>query len=165
MLFVKKRILGQLLTCAFGMATLASSALGQQKRYLAVLGDGRRVTGDKLTGWHASGGKPVFSDKAIKDVATARKAGVWRPRRTPSTFGDTSYDLAMRNRSDEDIAIFQINRGGGFQGVDQIKPGEERKVHSHEGFRYEAYVVARDYGKREPVSRVLVKGDTVWEIK
>ena len=106
-----------------------------------------------------------FSDKAIKDVATARKAGVWRPRRTPSTFGGISCVLMIRNRSDKDLAIFQVNRGGGFQSVDQIKPGEERKVNSHEGFRYEAYVVARNYGKIEPVSRVHVKGDTVWEIK
>jgi hypothetical protein len=106
-----------------------------------------------------------ISNKAIKDVATARKAGVWLPRRTPSTFGGISCVLTIRNRSAKDVVVFQVNRGGGFQGFDQIKPGGERKLHSHEGFRYEAYAVAKNYAKSEPVSRVLVKGDIVWEIK
>ncbi|MBL7133756.1 MAG: hypothetical protein ISS78_06630, partial [Phycisphaerae bacterium] len=53
---MKTRVFNQLLIFAFGLVSLTPAALGQQKRYLAVLADGRRVTGDKLTGWHTPGG-------------------------------------------------------------------------------------------------------------
>ena len=106
-----------------------------------------------------------FSNKLMKEVAQARKAGVWLPRRTPSTYGGIRYDVTLRNRSGKNLAIFEINRGGGMNPVDQVEPGGVRKLHAHEGYRYEAYVVARKYDKSQPVSRVLVKGDAVWDIK
>ncbi len=106
-----------------------------------------------------------FSKKLMKEVAQARQAGVWLPRRTPSTYGGISYSITLRNRSNKKLAIFQINRGGGMNPVDQVEPGGRRILHTHEAFRYEAYVLAKKYDKTQPVSRLLIKGETVWEIK
>jgi len=78
-MFVRKRVFNQLLIFAFGLATLASSALGQQGRYLTVLGDGRRVTGDKLTGWHVIGGTVRLGDTV---VASPGKPLQWMRDRT-----------------------------------------------------------------------------------
>jgi hypothetical protein len=106
-----------------------------------------------------------FPMKLMKEVAEARRAGVWRPRRTPSTYGGIRYDVTLRNRSGKNLAIFEINRGGGLNPVDQVEPGGVRKLHAHEGYRYEAYVVAKKYDKSQPVSRVLVRGDAIWKIE
>jgi hypothetical protein len=48
-----------------GLVSLASGALAQQDRYTAVLGDGRRVSGDKLTGWQSPGGTVRLGDAVL----------------------------------------------------------------------------------------------------
>ena len=85
--------------------------------------------------------------------------------RTPSAWGGMSCTLTIRNRRDKDVMVFQIHGWGGFTDTRQIKPGGEVKMHAHEGFRYEAHSVSKDYNKSKPISRCVVKGDTVWEIK
>ena len=49
----------------FGLVSLASPAFGQPGRYTAVLADGRRVSGEKLTGWHEIGGAIRLDGKVI----------------------------------------------------------------------------------------------------
>ena len=85
--------------------------------------------------------------------------------RTPSAWGGMSCTLTARNRRDKDVMIFQIHGWGGFTDARRIQPGGEVKMHSHEGFRYEAHNVTGDYNKSKPISRCVAKGDTVWEIK
>jgi len=85
--------------------------------------------------------------------------------RTPSAWGGMSCTLTVRNRSDKEVRIFQINGWGGLSDHRQIKPGVEVKMHMHEGFRYEAHRASKDYNKSKPISRCFAKGDTVWEIK
>jgi len=97
--------------------------------------------------------------------AKAHQMVIWRPQRTPSTPGGICCFITARNRRDKEVVVFEINRGGGFHYAQGIKPGGEVKMHVHEGARYEAHVATRDYNKSKPVSRLLVKGDAVWEIK
>jgi len=86
-------------------------------------------------------------------------------QRTPSAWGGMSCTLTIRNRRDKDVMVFQIHGWGGFTDTRQIKPGGTVKMHTHEGFRYEAHSVSKDYNKSKPISRCVAKGDTVWEIK
>jgi len=86
-------------------------------------------------------------------------------QRTPSAWGGMSCFLTVRNRRDKDVMIFRVHGWGGFTDTRKIKPGGEIKHHTHEGFRYEAHLVTKDYNKSKPISRCVAKGDTVWEIK
>jgi len=86
-------------------------------------------------------------------------------QRTPSAWGGMSCTLTVRNRRDKDVMTFQIHGWGGFTDTRKIPPGGEVKMHTHEGFRYEAHLVTRDYNKSKPISRCVARGDTVWEIK
>ena len=109
-----------------------------------------------------------ITPKAVGDLydAKAHQMVIWRPQRTPSTSSiGISCVLTVRNRHNKDVRVFEINRGGGFHYSQEIKPGGEVKIHAHEGFRYEAHIVTKDYNKSKPISRLLVKRDTVWDIK
>ena len=107
------------------------------------------------------------SADAIAKIQAARgeELTIRQVERTPSAWGGMSCFLTVRNRSDKEVFVFQIHGWGGFTNTRQIKPGGEIKHHTHEGFRYEAHRVSKDYNKSKPISRCVAKGDTVWEIK
>ena len=109
----------------------------------------------------------TISEKATRVLwaARARALRVHRVDRTPSTRYGIRYSLTMRNRGARDVVVFRIDGNGQFLGYREIKPGAEVKTASREGYRYEAHLVTTDYRKSKPVSRCLVKGGTVWEIK
>ena len=108
-----------------------------------------------------------ITPKMVGDLydAKAHQMVIWRPGRTPSITGGISCVITVRNRRDKNVLVARIERGGGFHYTQEIKPGREVKIHSHEGFRYEAHIVTGDYNKSKPISRLLVKRDAVWEIK
>ena len=73
------------------LATVASAALPaagdtNTGRYLAVFADGRRVTGDAISGWHAHPGSAHIAGVALSDPKRPllwmrdRSLGQWRPR-------------------------------------------------------------------------------------
>jgi len=108
----------------------------------------------------------VSADAIAKlKAAKGEEFVVRQVERTPSAWGGMSCVLTVRNRSDKDVTVFRIHGWGGFTDSCQIKPGGEFKTHTHEGYRYEAHLVTRDYNKSKPISRCFAKGDTVWEIK
>ena len=104
---------------------------------------------------------------AIAKLQAARGEGfvIRQVARTPSAWGGMSCFLTARNRGDKEVTVYRVHDWGSFTDSRQIKPGGEVKVQTREGYRYEVYLAGRDYKKSKPVSRCVVKGDTVWEIK
>jgi len=112
----------------------------------------------------------VSKDSGISDDAIAKLRGarpglaIKRLDLTPSAWRGICCALTVCNRTDKDIKVFRIPACGHFHGSIQIKPRSEVRLHAHEGYRYEAYFVTKDYGKSKPISRCVAKGDTVWKI-
>jgi hypothetical protein len=86
-------------------------------------------------------------------------------QRTPSAWNGMSCTLTVRNRGDKEVVFFRIHGWGGLTETRRIKPGAEIELHAHEGYRYEAYRVSKDYNKSKPISRCTANGNTIWEIK
>ena len=109
------------------------------------------------------------SDGAVAGFRAAKgERSIRQIERTPSAWGGMSCTLTVRNRGDKEVIVFRVHDWGSLSDSCQIKPGGEVKLHTHEGYRYEAYLVAekqRNYRGSKPMSRSVAKGDTVWEIK
>jgi len=76
---VKTRVINQLLTFAFGLTFMASAASGEQGRYLVALDDGSIVKGEKVSGWHTSGGTVSLDGRRISSPGKALR---WLRNRT-----------------------------------------------------------------------------------
>jgi len=63
---VCKRTVNQILAAAIYAAMLTSGAMAQGGQYTAVLNDGKRVSGDRLTGWDRADGTVRLGDEVIK---------------------------------------------------------------------------------------------------
>ena len=161
-----------------GYVTFCNEVTGQL-RYEYLYGV---MIGSDWTGGDAAFGKLkdmrwvrmvlVSNDSGVSTGAIAKlKAAkgenfvVRQVQRTPSAWGGMSCTLTVRNRRDKEVMIFHIHGWGGLTNPREIKPGSEVKMHTHEGFRYEAHSLSKDYNKSKPISRCVAKGDTVWEIK
>ncbi|MDP6634923.1 MAG: PDZ domain-containing protein [Phycisphaerae bacterium] len=57
----------RLLLCGLCCPAVVSAALGQETRYLAVFADGRRVSGDELSGWGVSPAEPRLGETSLAD--------------------------------------------------------------------------------------------------
>jgi hypothetical protein len=85
--------------------------------------------------------------------------------RTPSTYGD-SCSFTVRNRTGKDVSVLWVHYRGHLQNFCKLKPGEDLKRGSRQGFRFEAHYIAKDYAASKPISKfVCTTGDSAWEIK
>ena len=85
--------------------------------------------------------------------------------RTPSNYGN-SCSFTVRNRTGKDVTVLWVHYRGHLQNFCKLKPGEELKRGSREGFRFEAHYLAKDYAASKPISKfVCTAPDSAWEIK
>ena len=107
------------------------------------------------------------SDGAVEQLKRAKgeEFVVRVVHRTPSGWGGMSCWLTVRNRSRNEVRISRVHGWGGLTDHRLIKAGGELRLHTHEGYRYEAYNIRANHNKDKPLSRTTANGDTTWEIK